>query len=234
MKPDETARAADRDDESPAPLPDCAVGRLIRYRKYCERMARTGGPYTNSSEIGGKLGVGPSLVRKDLSHFGRLGIRGTGYDMKHLAERLTSLLGGGREWNLALVGVGNFGAALLGDEGLREGGFRFVAAFDTDPAKIGTERGGTVIRHPSDFGQVIGGTRVDIGVITVPAVSAQEAAALLARMHVRAILNLAPTELSPIENLFVANLDLSLEMEKLTCELMMAKSAVAQAEARSA
>jgi redox-sensing transcriptional repressor len=234
MKPDETVGAAGRDDECPAPLPDRAVGRLIRYRKYCERMARTGGPYTSSSEIGGTLGVGPSLVRKDLSHFGRLGIRGTGYDMKHLAERLTRLLGGGRRWNLALVGVGNFGSALLGDEGLREGGFRFVAAFDEDPAKIGTVRGGTVISHPSDFGQVIGGVRVDIGVITVPAASAREAAALLARMHVRAILNLAPTELPPIENLFVANLDLALEMEKLTCELMMAKSAVAQAEARSA
>jgi len=73
---------------------------------------------------------------------------------------------------------------------------------------------------------------VDVGVITVPAASAQEAADLLARMHVGAILNLAPARLHPIENVLVANLDLVLEMEKLACRLMMAESA--QAEEMSA
>ncbi len=234
MRQDRTVGAANPDVALPAALPDCAVARLIQYRKYCERMADAGSQHTNSFEIGADLGVGPPLVRKDLSHFGRLGVRGTGYDVEHLAERLTRLLGGGREWNLALVGVGNFGAALLAHEGFRAGGFSFVAAFDTDPAKIGTERGGVVIRHPSDLGQVIDGIGVDVGVITVPAASAQEAADLLARMHVGAILNLAPTRLDPIENVLVANLDLVLEMEKLACRLMMAKNALAQAEQRSA
>ena len=232
MRPDGTVGAADHDDAPPAALPNRSVGRLIRYRKHCKRVAGAGKRYTDSFEIGADLGVGPPLVRKDLSHFGRLGVRGTGYDLEHLAESLTRLLGGGREWNLALVGVGNLGAALLAHEGFRAGGFSFVAAFDMDPAKIGTERGGIVIHHPSDFGQVIDGVRVDVGVITVPAASAQEAADLLARMHVGAILNLAPTRLHPIENVLMANLDLVLEMEKLACRLMMAESA--QAEEMSA
>ena len=60
MRPDETVRAADHDDESAAPLPDCAVGRLIRYRKFCERMIDTGEPYTNSFEIGSNLDLGTS------------------------------------------------------------------------------------------------------------------------------------------------------------------------------
>jgi redox-sensing transcriptional repressor len=97
-----------------------------------------------------------------------------------------------------------------------------VAAFDTDPAKVGRKCGDVVVSHPSDFRRVLRGVRADIGIITVPADRAQEAADLFARVGVRAILNMAPVRLGPIGNIVVANLNLTLELEKLSYDLVVA------------
>ena len=175
--------------------------------------------------MAGHLGVGAALIRKDLSRFGRLGIRGTGYDLEHLGARLTTVLGASPRPNLALAGVGNLGSALLAYDGFRERGFRFVAAFDTDPLKIGTTRCGVIISHPSHFRRVLHGVRVDIGIITVPAARAQQAADLFACIGVETILNMAPVRLDPTGNVVVSDLDLTLELEKLACCLMQRSDA---------
>jgi redox-sensing transcriptional repressor len=112
--------------------------------------------------------------------------------------------------------------ALLRHEGFRRYGFRFVAAFDKDPAKIGKRYGDVVVSQPSDFRRVLRGARTDIGIITVPAASAQQAAYFFACLGVRAILNMAPVKLGPIGNVTVSNLDLALELEKLSCGLALA------------
>ncbi len=209
---------------------DRFVERLVRYRRFCEREVNAGRNCADSNEIARHLGVRASLIRKDLSRFGKLGIRGTGYDLEHVGARLATVLaqaGASLRPNLALAGVGNLGSALLAYDGLRERGSRFVAAFDTDPLKIGTKRCGVVISHPSHFHRVLHGIRVDIGIITVPAACAQQAADLFGRIGVEAILNMAPVRLRPTGNVVVRNLDLTLELEKLACCLMQGSDASA-------
>ena len=197
-----------------------SVGRLVGYRRLCGKAAAAGKQYVLSREIGRQMGVRASLVRKDLSQLGRLGIRGKGYEARGLAGHLSKLLGEGRNWDLVLIGVGHLGSALLNYVGFRRQRFRFVAAFDTDPTKSGVERGGVTIAHPADFRRALRGVRADIGIITVPADRAQQAADLLVCMGVRAILNMAPVKLRPIGGIAVSNLDLALELEKLALRLL--------------
>ncbi len=213
----------------PRAATDSAVERLVRCRRFCEHATSAGKRYADSYEIGRNLGVAASLVRKDLSRFGRLGIRGTGYDLAYLAARLTRELGGGRKWNVALAGVGNLGSALLDYDGFRQYGFHFVAVFDTDPAKIGTKRGDVVVSHPSESRRVLRSVQADIGIITVPAAQARETADFFASAGVRAILNMAPIKLGPITNVTVSNLDLALELEKLSYDLVEVADARPQA-----
>ncbi len=68
---------------------------------------------------------------------------------------------------------------------------------------------------------------MDIGIITVPAARAQQAADLFACIGVGAILNMAPVRLGPTENVLVRDLDLTLELEKLVCCLMQESDASA-------
>ncbi len=195
--------------------------RLVRYRRFCERGSDAGRKCADSYEIARHLGVGASLFRKDVSRFGGLGIKGKGYDLEHLGARLATVLGGSPGPNLAIAGVGNLGSALLAHDGFRERGFQFVAAFDTDPLKIGTTRCGVIISHPSHYRRVLQGISVGIGIIAVPAARAQHASDLFASIGAEAILNMAPVRLDATGKDLpqVRDLDLTLELEKLACRL---------------
>lgn len=205
-------------------LPSVTVDRLVRCYRLCTKLLAEGREYTSSQEIGERLGGSPSQVRKDFSKLGKLGTRGSGYRVQELRNYLGRIIGKGRHWNVALVGAGNLGTALLKHGEFERQGFRFVAVFDADPDKVGTKHGHMVVQDVSRIPEVLRSSDVEIGIITVPATGAQWVARLLADHGVRAILNFARTTLWPGGDVIVSNVDLTTELEKLTYYLSAAKA----------
>lgn len=205
-------------------LPSVTVDRLVRCHRMCVRLKAEGREYTSSQELGERLGYSPSQVRKDFSKIGRLGTRGSGYRVAELQSVLSRLLGKGRSWDVILVGAGNLGTALLSYGGFQRQGFRFVAVFDADPAKVGSRLGGLEVRDVSSIPEVLRSVDVEIGVIAVPATGAQWVATTLAENGVKAILNFAPAVLWPKESVVVGNVDLAVELEKLCYYLVTAEA----------
>lgn len=121
-----------------------------------------------------------------------------------------------RKWRVALVGVGNLGSALLAYKGFKRQGFHIVAAFDNDPRKIGKKLAGIVIQNITKLKPIIRTEKIKIGIITVPASSAQGVADLLTKAGIRAILNFAPIRISVPKNVRISNVDLSLRLENLS------------------
>ena len=214
-------------------LPSVTVDRLVRCHRLCVRLNAEGQEYTSSQEIGDRLGYSPSQARKDFSRLGRLGTRGSGYRVGELQKALGRVLGKGRSWNVALVGAGNLGSALLTYGGFERQGFRFVAVFDADPEKVGLVLGGLVVEDVSAVPESLRTLDVEIGMIAVPATGAQWVASLLAENGVGAILNFAPATrrsgrlrgaddatLWPGQPVVVSNVDLAIELEKLCYYLM--------------
>ena len=122
-------------------LAPVTVDRLIRCCHLCVQLQRDGREFVSSREMGELLGCGPSQVRKDLSMLGKLGTRGYGYRLAGLLHALEDLLRGGPV-TAVLIGTGALGAALLTRGDFARDGFRFVAAFDTDPGRAGTRCAG--------------------------------------------------------------------------------------------
>jgi redox-sensing transcriptional repressor len=151
-------------------------------------------------------------------------MRGSGYKIEDLRGVLARVIGRGREWNLALVGAGHLGTALLSYPGFLRQGFNFVAVFDADPERIGTNAGELVVRDVSTLPKALGELDVDIGVLAVPSRSAQWVASLFSENGVNAILNFAPVSLWSAEDTAVSNVDLAVELEKLCYYLMAKKS----------
>jgi redox-sensing transcriptional repressor len=195
-------------------LAQVTADRLIRCRRICIRLRREGREFVSSRELGAILGNRPSLVRKNLSALGRLGTRGCGYRVEGLLRALDEFLGAGTT-AAVLVGTGSAGAALLSGGGLARRGFRFVAAFDFDPARAGARCEGLVVSHVSRMRDVLGAAGAEVGVIAVSEAEAEEACRLLAENGMRAILNLTPAILTPREGLVVANFDLASELARL-------------------
>src|SRR5581483_7998298 len=176
----------------PIEIPDVVIDRLPVYARALAALERNGREVVSSQELGAQLGVTPAQIRKDLSYFGRFGKQGRGYNVRRLLEELRQILGLERQWDLALVGVGRLGRAILSYGGFYPQGFHIVEAFDSDPKSVGRKIGSLTIKDVLFLDQSLRERRVDIGIVAVPAEAAQEVIDTLVQTGVKAILNYAP------------------------------------------
>ena len=201
---------------NPATVPAAVVSRLSMYLRELQHLVSDGQETTSSSELGRRLGFTDAQVRKDLAHFGQFGHPGVGYRSGELIKAIRKILGTDRQWQVALVGVGNLGRALLGYRGFSRQGFRIVAAFDTDPAKIGTQLEGIRIFDVAQLSEVVAKQRVQLGLVAVQADSAQRVADQLVAAGVDGIVNFAPVTLSVPAGICKVGVDLAWELEQVT------------------
>jgi redox-sensing transcriptional repressor len=170
----------------------------------------------SSQELGHLLNVTPAQIRKDLSYFGRFGKQGRGYNVRKLLEELHRILGLNRQWRMALVGVGRLGRAILGYEGFVPQGFRIIEAFDSDQEMIGTKINGLEIKDTAKLETVLRENEVDVGIVAVPADTAQNVIDSLVRCGVRAILNYAPIAAHVPRGVNIKRIDPVLALQGMT------------------
>ncbi|HTL28310.1 MAG TPA: redox-sensing transcriptional repressor Rex, partial [Tepidisphaeraceae bacterium] len=129
--------------EQPRPelIPNPAVRRLSLYLRQLEAFKRKDRRTISSKQLGESLGLTDAQVRKDLAYFGQFGHPGIGYRVDELINQVKHILGTDKTWNVLLVGAGNLGRALLAYRGFEQKGFKLVAVFDEDPAKVGKKYG---------------------------------------------------------------------------------------------
>jgi redox-sensing transcriptional repressor len=199
----------------PSAVPAAVVSRLSLYLRELQHLVQQGTQTTSSSQLGERLGFSDAQVRKDLAHFGNFGHPGIGYRCDELISEIRRILGTDRRWSVALVGVGNLGRALLGYRGFESQGFSLAAAFDSDPAKVGTLVEGVEILAIERLPQILAERRIDLGLIAVPAPHAQAAADRLVAAGVRGILNFAPVTLALPEGVSQVGVDLARELEQV-------------------
>src|SRR5438874_4758591 len=122
-------------------IPNPAVRRLSLYLRQLESFKRKDRRTISSKQLGESLGLTDAQVRKDLAYFGQFGHPGIGYRVDDLIAQVRKILGTDKTWDVLLVGAGNLGRALLAYRGFDAKGFRIVAVFDNDSAKIGKKYG---------------------------------------------------------------------------------------------
>ena len=197
-------------------IPDIVVGRLPVYLRALTHLAAQGIKVTSSHELGKRLGISAAQIRKDLSHFGEFGKQGTGYNVAFLRDQLKHILQVDREWPVALIGIGDLGRALAHYGGFIDRGFRIVALFDSDPAKIGQPIGELEIMGMDKLAEVVAERGIQIVMIAVPAATAQKVAEQCITAGIKSILNYAPISLSMPEGTRVQYLDPVAHLQRMT------------------
>jgi redox-sensing transcriptional repressor len=196
-------------------VPEPTVVRLPLYQRVLHELARESVATVSSAELAGACGVNAAKVRKDLSHFGTYGTRGTGYDVDYLLGQIQRELGIDQERAVVMAGMGHLGHALARSPGFASGGFRIVGLFDVEPSTIGEVVAGTAVMHISELGGVCRDQDACIGVITTPATAAQEVCDRLVDAGVSAVLNFAPVVLIAPSSVQVRHVDFSAELQVL-------------------
>lgn len=170
----------------------------------------------SSQKLSDFTGCSAAQIRKDLAYFGQFGRPGSGYNTKDLKSELRKILGTDREWDVALVGVGNLGLALLAYKGFKSQRFNIKYAFDNDKKKINKIKQGVKVRDIKELRSIVRSKRIDMAIIAVSQDSAQYVVDQLVASGTKAILNFAPVTLKVPANVELLNIDLSMELEKLT------------------
>ena len=192
------------------------VHRLPFYLRAVERMKEAGIQITSSKELGEWVGVSAAQIRKDFSQFGEFGKQGTGYRVAFLIEKLREILKVDRTWDIAIVGMGDIGRALVRYKGCNHRGFQVAMLFDNHPEKIGQIVEGFEILDTQTLPDAIREANIKVAILAVPIQEAQETAAKLVEGGVKAILNYAPICLQVPEDVRVEYIDPATYLQGMT------------------
>jgi len=201
---------------SRAEVPEVVVARLPQYVRVLGHLLAQGIEVVSSQQLGEKLQVTPAQIRKDLSYFGRFGKQGRGYSVRHLLEQLKEILGLNSYWNVAVVGVGQLGKAILSYPGFTPDGFYLVAAFDSNPRVVGQAVGELVVQPMEALDSIVREKKISIAIVAVPSSHTQEVVDRLVEAGVRAILNYTPIAPQVRGGVKIRNIDPVLSLQSMT------------------
>jgi len=165
------------------------AARLSRYLQVLTQARKMGKDRISSQEISDYTNINATQIRRDLSTFGKFGKRGVGYSIESLLNEIRKILRTQGQHNIAVVGAGRLGEAIASSPIFAEHGINIAAIFDTDPEKIERRLGGVEVSDYASLADVVREQNIVVGVLAVPASSAQRAADDLVAAGIRIIIN---------------------------------------------
>lgn len=193
--------------------------RLPLYLHLLKEMESQGVFYISSTLIAKQLKFEAIQVRKDLSVTGIIGRPKMGYPIPELIKKIQEFINWDKTMNSVIIGAGALGSALLGYNGFEDSGLKIIAAFDSDPNKIGSIIRGRHVYSINDLNDFIQKNNILVGIITVPAEFAQNICNRLVEANIRSIWNFTPRVLETPENIIVKNQDPIRGLAELTYRL---------------
>jgi redox-sensing transcriptional repressor len=197
-------------------VPDIVIGRLPVYLRALTHLLEEGQEVTSSKELAHRLGISSAQIRKDLSHFGEFGKQGMGYDIAHLRDELKRILHVQDAWEVALVGAGDLGHAIVHYGGFEGRGFHVACVFDNNPQKIGRRLGKFEICDVATLPDRVGAAGIRVAIVAVPASAAQAVVDDLVKVGIGAILNYAPITVTVPPDVRVQYIDPVVHLQRMT------------------
>jgi redox-sensing transcriptional repressor len=201
-----------------------SVRRLPSYLHIIRQAERNNDFYISGTVIAQELNLEPIQVRKDLAITGIVGKPKKGYPVEELIKAIERYLGWDLNHDAVVVGAGNLGSALMGYQEFHRHGLRIVAAFDTDPQKVGSQVHGVPVRAMENLEQGIKAIGAEIAILTVPSPFAQATAEILVRSGITSIWNFTNTKLKVPDQIIVQREDLSSGYALLSVQMLSRQS----------
>lgn len=181
------------------------IRRLPRYYRNLEELSLAGTVRISSKALSAAMGITASQIRQDLSCFGEFGLQGYGYNVESLRREIGEILGVNKGHRAVLLGAGNLGRALMENFRFERCGFVLEAAFDIDPALVGTTLAGISVLDVTELETYLKAHKTDVAVLTVPGPAAQELTGRLSKAGVKGIWNFTNMELAVPDSMTIEN-----------------------------
>lgn len=204
------------------PAPERTIARLRWYVLALEHFREAGIKVVSSADLGGRVGVRSSLVRRDLCHFGQFGTPSLGYPVEELHAALQSLFHLD-DRRVVWVGI----ERLLSEPGISvqfaKHGWRIAAAFDPDPAQVGRKVDRLTVMPLAELPRVVAELGISAAVLAVSEERSQKVAEQVVAAGVEALLNLSAAPLALPPQVVVQQADLATQLLLLAYHVRMAR-----------
>ena len=191
-------------------IPKATAKRLPLYYRYLRILNNAGKKKVSSTELSEAVQVDSATIRRDFSYFGELGKRGYGYDVEDLMHFFAKTLNEDQLTNVALIGVGNLGSALLKYKFHQSNSIRISCAFDVNEEIVGRIEDGIPVYPMEDMSE-----QIEVAILTIPAERAQEVVNQLTEAGIKGILNFTAARLNAPSDVLIQNVDLTNELQTL-------------------
>ena len=196
-------------------LPGKTVERLSEYRRTLINYLAGGREYIFSHELADMHNNTAVQVRRDIMLIGYAGVQRRGYKVKELIEAIGKVLDDPAGQNLAIVGVGHLGTAILHYLKGKRPALHLKALFDVDEQKTGRLLNGIPCYPVTDLERVVQKEKIGIAILTVPMEVAREMSLLLIQAGVRGLMNFTTVPLDVPEDIYLEEYDLITSLEKV-------------------
>ena len=193
--------------------------RLPFYLHHLKNLKGEATDYISATAIADALKLNNVQVRKDLAAISSSGRPKVGYKTSDLITEIEDFLGYNKQTRAVLVGAGKLGKALLDYDGFKEYGLDIMAAFDSNLDVIDVDNPKRPILPLEALQKYCHLKGIEIGIITVPARSAQQVCDLLVKCGIMAIWNFAPVHLIVPEQVLLQNENMASSLAVLSTQL---------------
>jgi len=196
-------------------LPHKTIERLSQYRRALLLCLSNGKTHIFSHEIAKIQHITSVQVRRDLMLIGYSGTLRKGYNIQELIDLIGSIIDSEEGINVAIIGMGNLGRALINYFTGKRHKLEIVAGFDTNPDKIGNTFSGVECYSITELEKVIRKNHIKVGIITVPEEQTTETAKALVKAGIKGILNYTPKPVDVPDHVYLEEYDMITTLEKV-------------------
>ena len=204
-------------------LSDNTIERICKVFGYLNSLEHSAVGVVSSKELAKAIGSNEYTVRKDISLLGVSGYTRKGYEVKSLKRELGDKLNLNKKRKACIVGLGRLGAALLDYEKFQEDGFEIVAGFDCSINKLERIQTQIDVFSDNDIKEIVAQREIEVGIIAVPSLWAQDVADKLIAAGVKGILNFSSHKIIVPENIIYLNLDFTNALRFVATKVMIKK-----------
>ncbi len=196
-------------------IPEKTIERLSEYRRTLVNCRKQGITHIFSHVLAGIHGITAVQVRRDLMLIGFSSDTKKGYDVQVLIDFIGNILDSPSQVNIAIIGMGHLGQAITKYFNGKGHNLKIVAAFDTDPSKVGTEIDGVHCYHIDDLDKEAASQDINIVVLSLPTAAASELVVPIVNAGIKGVVNFTSKPLSFPLGIVVENYDITTLLEKV-------------------
>lgn len=193
--------------------------RIPLYYKVFLSLEKHGVQMIKSKDLALLMKIEPSIIRRDLSQLGRLGLKGQGYEVKMVLEYLEQKFDLKNLVSSIVIGLGDLGQAVARYLNRQDTLTHVIQVYDSDPKKIGQQFLDMQILDQKSIDTTLD-INAKIAILAVPADDVQEILNQLVDLGIKAFVNFSGGKIyHPDSEIIIKDIDIMQVMHSLIYEI---------------